>query len=606
MRLLNGIKTVVMVGMASLACPAWAVQGDIVWSSFFGGDSTEEARAITPTRDGGYVLAGFTNSFGSSGFDMYAARINSTGGVLWQRAYGGAGTQHAYAVTVTEDSCFIVAGNASLPTNGYTMYVVKIDEQGDVLWEHTYGINNGGVARAVLACEDGSVLLAGNGRSPHPTEWGGMYLVKIDPDGNVIWEHSYGISGDIWAEACYDIAPSDDGGYHLGGYRWTTENWSHDMALVKVNTQGEMLWMNGYGGAYDQLCYGIIPSGDGGVWMVGGSDLFKVNSQGQLVLTYIYPTNNYFYDIGISTDGNLLLAGYEQWYGDCKLTKITLQGDILWQGQYGGGNIDKAWAVMCNSVGNYLLAGSTFSFGNPVTVNVYAVCVEGIAIPSVEVSAVPDTPPVIIPTGGGVFTFTSTLTNNDSTAVSIDIWSKVRLPNQALYGPLLGPAEVTVPAGGALLRMRNQTVPASAPSGDYWYQVYAGAYPLAVWDSSGFSFTKMGSYNTTGPVDGWTCCDLETDISAQATQSEETITGCIRPNPFNSRALIRYTVPSAGFVTVSVFDLNGRQINRIVNEWKGSGEYLNEFYGGNLPSGIYFVEIREGNHRLMEKLVLLK
>src|SRR2546427_10709040 len=102
-----------------------------LWARTYGGAQTEDARSAKQTSDGGFIVAGTTNSFGAGGFDMWVVRLDSLGHVVWQRTYGGTGNDFALSVDQTPDGGFIVAGNtASFGAGSYDAWVLRLDAMG--------------------------------------------------------------------------------------------------------------------------------------------------------------------------------------------------------------------------------------------------------------------------------------------------------------------------------------------------------------------------------------------------------------------------------------------------------------------------------------------
>ncbi len=112
--------------------------------------------------------------------------------------------------------------------------------------------------------------------------------------------------------------------------------------------------------------------------------------------------------------------------------------------------------------------------------------------PNVDLNLTPYNPPIQIPSGGGSFTFNIAVSNNSSSIVNASVWFMVRLPNGAMYGPVLGPVNLVMPQGFSINRDRTQSVPGVAPAGLYTYFGYIGIYPNPIWDADSFNFTKLG------------------------------------------------------------------------------------------------------------------
>jgi hypothetical protein len=227
----------------------------------------------------------------------------------------------------------------------------------------------------------------------------------------------------------------------------------------------------------------------------------------------------------------------------------------------------------------------------------------------VAVTLTPLNPPIQIPATGGSFSFNVGVANNSSTPQSFAAWIMVTLPNGSQYGPVLGPINLTLPAGMSLNRDRTQAVPAGAPAGTYAYTAKVGVYPNEVWDEDSFNFVKLSSGNGT-EIGGSTWLNLgeDLDIAASSTTSACAADFALsaHPNPCNPRTTLRYRLPEAGEVTIVVVDVQGRGVSARFAGMQEAGEHEWVFDGSDLASGIYFVSLRAGEFVKTEKVVLLK
>jgi hypothetical protein len=106
--------------------------GNVVWTKTIGGSSRDEAYSIVQSSDGGYVVAGYTRSFGAGEDDFYVVKLDSSGNVVWTKTIGGSSYDYAYSITQTSDGGYIVAGRTESFGAGYwDIYVVKIDGSGN-------------------------------------------------------------------------------------------------------------------------------------------------------------------------------------------------------------------------------------------------------------------------------------------------------------------------------------------------------------------------------------------------------------------------------------------------------------------------------------------
>lgn len=157
--------------------------GNIIWAKAYGGTGDEYGWAVQQTWDGGYIVAGNTNSFGAGMSDVYLIRTNAAGDTLWTRTYGGTDEDNGYAVRQTADHGFVVAGETqSFGAGNYDSYFLKADSAGNLLWSKTFGGANADNAKSVYQTNDGGYVLAGSVSSFGPDN--DIYFIKTDSNGN--------------------------------------------------------------------------------------------------------------------------------------------------------------------------------------------------------------------------------------------------------------------------------------------------------------------------------------------------------------------------------------------------------------------------------------
>ncbi|MCK4821760.1 hypothetical protein KA005_38695, partial [bacterium] len=157
--------------------------GDIEWQRTYGGELCDCANAIQITSDGGYVITGCTDSFGTGENNSWILKLNSSGNIEWQRAYGGSDSYVLYSIQQTRDGGYVVAGNvwfSSFPD----IWVLKLSSLGDVEWQHTYGGYNIDYARSIQQTNEGGFIVAGRtdllGSGSND-----LLVIKLGPNGDI-------------------------------------------------------------------------------------------------------------------------------------------------------------------------------------------------------------------------------------------------------------------------------------------------------------------------------------------------------------------------------------------------------------------------------------
>jgi hypothetical protein len=202
--------------------------GNMQWNKTYGGTTDDYGTSIVQTSDGGYALAGYTNSFGAGNNDFWLVKTDSSGNMLWNRTYGGTGTDNTYQLRLTSDDGYAMAGYTT-SFGGFSAYLVKTDASGNMEWNGTYGSPS--MANSLIQTADGGFALAGF------TSTGGqdIYVAKTNASGNMEWNKTYGGTG---IDRAYSIMQTDDNGYVLTGYTTSLGAGGQDIYFMKTDEDG--------------------------------------------------------------------------------------------------------------------------------------------------------------------------------------------------------------------------------------------------------------------------------------------------------------------------------------------------------------------------------
>jgi len=226
--------------------------------------------------------------------------------------------------------------------------------------------------------------------------------------------------------------------------------------------------------------------------------------------------------------------------------------------------------------------------------------------PQVIITLTPQNPPIQIPANGGTFEFDALIENQESTTQIFDIWTGAILPDSTFYQIFLK-EDVTSASGGTIVRSLTQNVPANAPAGDYSYMAYIGEYPDVIYNSDEFTFEKLTDGDNSGKISDWNIAGWDNEILAGLAENPiEFKLYPAYPNPFNPTTVISYEIRESSFVSLSVYDVTGREVVKLVDGYQSAGSRSIVFDAAKLTSGVYFVRLEAGEFKATQKLLLVK
>jgi hypothetical protein len=302
--------------------------GDTLWTRTHGQEPfSDNGASIQATLDGGYIIAGYTQSFGSM-VQVYLIKINALGDTLWTRTYGGESYDYGYCVWPTSDGGYFITGTTYSFGNYTEVYLIKTDADGDTLWTRVYGrgVGIGGGPGEDLGASgqqthDGGYIVAGTTQLYDARL---VYLIKTDAAGDTLWTNAYPLT--TYQSRATSVQQTADSGYIVTGYNSYWEEFPQAF-LMKTDVAGTLQWQKRYGGAGDDRGSSVRQTSDGGYIIAGTTTSF----------------------------GN-----YYQFY----LIKTNSSGDTLWTRVYGGAESEYGSSVQQTVDGGYIVTGSTHSFGN--------------------------------------------------------------------------------------------------------------------------------------------------------------------------------------------------------------------------------------------------
>ena len=337
-----------------------------MWNQVYGGAGADFAHSLVETSDGGFAVAGCTSSFGAGGADFLLIKTDEYGTMEWNRTYGGIGGDFAYSLVETSDGGYALAGvTDSFGAGGNDFWLIKTDSSGNMEWNQTYGGANSSIAYSLVETSDGGYALAGSSGSPLYFPIGSgttdFWLVKTDAIGNMEWNQTYGEAGD---EVAYSLVETSDGGFALAGEQ------NHNFWLVKTDEYGNTEWNQTYGEAKYNHAYSVVEPADGGFVLASTNfQLIKTDAHGTVEWNWTYGREDYdtVYSLVETSDGGFALAGETCSVDDGNgfwLVKTNASGNVEWNQTYRRTEYDRPYSLIQTSDGGYALAGETINLAS--------------------------------------------------------------------------------------------------------------------------------------------------------------------------------------------------------------------------------------------------
>jgi hypothetical protein len=261
----------------SFGCPRlYSSHNPMSTTSFaktYGGTGWDVAFSVQQTSDGGYIMAGYTDSFGAGGADIFLIKTDANGNIIWAKTYGGTNDDTASSVQQTSDGGYIVAGiTYSLGAGGGDIILIKTDANGNIQWAKTYGGTRWDYASSVQQTSDGGYIVSG-GTYSFGAGWDDdIFLIKTDANGNIQWAKTYrGASGD----GAMSVQQTSDGGYIVANYTLSFgAGWDADIFLIKTDANGNIIWAKTYRGTVWDIPFSVQQTSDGGYIVAGFTESF--------------------------------------------------------------------------------------------------------------------------------------------------------------------------------------------------------------------------------------------------------------------------------------------------------------------------------------------
>jgi len=415
-----------------LVCSSVGFTQDILWEKSFGGKQADYLTDAIPTADYGFILGGSSltpnrdNPLSKGNYDYCIWKVNEDGEIEWQKSYGGNDNDLLYSIKATNDGGFILAGISNSPLGGQKkdnrigqndVWIIKLDARGNEMWQKTLGGLSEEQLASVIITKDNGYLIGASSESDfckykssesnkntiykNEDSKGSLdyWLVKLNSKGELEWQKTIGGN---YLDQLRSVVATFDGGYFVGGISNSNSNsfkskdckGQTDFWYMKLNSKGEQLWETTYGGIGDENLYTVLETKEHQLLVAGnsnspttpsgntieGSDylLMKLDTDGTLLWekTFSNGDEDVLTNVVQNDDESLLLCGYSpliskvttgkigrkkgaEGLDDYLVLKTDKNGEELWKKTVGSNSKDVLSKAIETRDGGYLLAGTS-------------------------------------------------------------------------------------------------------------------------------------------------------------------------------------------------------------------------------------------------------
>ena len=363
-----------------------SAQKDTAFIYTFGGDQDEQGRDIELTADSGFIMVGATSSFGNGNSDIYLVKVDSNIKYQWSRAIGHFHLEFGHAVKQTKDGGYVICGYSNSKGNGgYDGYLVRTDDTGAVVWEKYFGGFDWDKFYDVELTPDGGFMLVGESNSFGAGD-ADAWIVKTDSLRNLEWEKFLGGKGKDIAHA---LISTKDGNYAFCGENTNENKGQSSMWFVKFSNESVISINKNYPKTQNEKAFGILEMKNGSFILVGqkqkmdsiriDESLIMVDNKGDFLkgIESFYGINeDVLKDIIEGKNGLLFSAGYSSSFGNggakgifgVRSISISQNLDLLYGPVLGNGKFNqKGFKIIENHNGNRLIIGTYGGSKNPYT-----------------------------------------------------------------------------------------------------------------------------------------------------------------------------------------------------------------------------------------------
>jgi hypothetical protein len=344
--------------------------GELDWVKSFGGTGEDTAQAVVQTSDGGFAVLGYSNSIDgdlvgktTAVNDYWLLKLDAEGNLQWNKTYGGSKDDRGQSVVQTSDGGYAIVGYAmsddgdgSNNEGFHDNWILRLDANGNILWEKSFGFSGHDHSYDVIETSDGGLFFTGfldvtssggegnTGKGNYLTRHGvgEFWGTKLDVDGNLVWRRYFGGTNN---DRSFGVLEANDGGLLMVGasesndFDISNSKGSYDFWVVKVSNTGALLWERSFGGTGIDKSYDIVKTNDN---------------------AYVITGNTFSTDTDISRNNG---------ESDVWLIKVDDNGNLVWEKTFGGTAFDAARGLSLTAAGGFAIAGNSKSLDGDLQEN---------------------------------------------------------------------------------------------------------------------------------------------------------------------------------------------------------------------------------------------
>jgi len=337
----------------------------MMWDQTFGGTNEDSGTFILSTQEGGYLILGNTESIGAGNSDIWLVKLDDNREPVWNKTFGGLNWDMGKILIEIDNNFFILGTTNSFGHGNNDIWLIKIDNLGDIIMNKTYGGVGWELGNDIVKTVDNGLIITGSTTS-FGSGGSDVWLFKIDETGREVWNYTFGGSGYDEGKSVEVVNAVE---YVICSSSGSFGSVQDDIWLIKVNESKDEIWNYTFGSNFRELPNAMVRTNDG-FCIVGHADLTgKGNWTGIVIKTNDLGVKQWETIVemdeicGLSSiielDDGFLCTGYVGIYGDdqdCLIVKISKSGDIVWKKSVGDEYMDAGVSIQENG-SNYCIVG---------------------------------------------------------------------------------------------------------------------------------------------------------------------------------------------------------------------------------------------------------